>query len=72
METSRKVSTFWCGKAMISGVDGIRTPDPLLAKPLRNPPPILPRQGYGKEQRIVLVYKTSPLQLYQSDLTPET
>ena len=31
METSKKVSTFWCGKVMIGGAEGIRTLDPLNA-----------------------------------------
>jgi hypothetical protein len=32
MANSKKVSTFWCGKVMIGGAEGIRTPDLLLAK----------------------------------------
>ena len=32
METSKNVSTFGCGKVMIGGAEGTRTPDPLLAK----------------------------------------
>ena len=31
METSKKVSTLWCGKVMIGGAEGNRTPDPLNA-----------------------------------------
>jgi hypothetical protein len=31
METSKKVSIFWCGKVMIGGAEGIRTLDPLNA-----------------------------------------
>ena len=31
METSRKVSSFGCGKVMYGGAEGIRTPDPLNA-----------------------------------------
>jgi hypothetical protein len=32
MANSKKVSTFWCGKVMIGGAEGIRTPDLLRAK----------------------------------------
>ena len=31
METSKKVSTLWCGKVMIGGAEGNRTPDLLNA-----------------------------------------
>ena len=31
METSKNVSTFWCGKVMIGGAEGNRTPDLLNA-----------------------------------------
>ena len=32
MATSRKVSTFWCGKVMIGGPGGTRTRDLLTAR----------------------------------------
>ena len=32
MAISKKVSTFWCGKVMIGGAEGTRTPDFLRAK----------------------------------------
>ena len=32
METSKKVSNFWCGKVMIGGAGGTRTPDLLRAR----------------------------------------
>ena len=31
METSKRVSTLGCGKVMIGGAEGTRTPDPLNA-----------------------------------------